>query len=186
MSRESLARRSLIILAALILLFEEWIWNAMLRATARLATHPWVLAAERRLAALEPIEALSAFVLPMLALLPFKLAAVYVLARGHIIAGALVLVLAKVVSTGLGARIYTVVRPQLQNIGWYARLEFRFMAWKRRMVAALRATPTWQSLQAHLAAWRAQRRGLLRLGWRRLVAVVRLMRRQRRTDQSRH
>lgn len=56
MSRESLARRSLIILAALILLFEEWIWNAMLRATARLATHPWVLAAERRLAALEPIE----------------------------------------------------------------------------------------------------------------------------------
>ncbi|CAH0445725.1 hypothetical protein LMG10661_01907 [Ralstonia syzygii subsp. syzygii] len=104
MSRESMARRSLIVLAALILLFEEWIWNAMLRATARLMAHPWIQAAERRLAELEPIEALCAFVLPMLALLPFKLAAIYVLARGHLLAGTAVLMLAKVVSTTLGAR----------------------------------------------------------------------------------
>lgn len=121
MSRESMARRSLIVLAALILLFEEWIWNAMLRATARLMAHPWIQAAERRLAELEPIEALCAFVLPMLALLPFKLAAIYVLARGHLLAGTAVLMLAKVVSTTLGARIYVAVRPQLQRIGWYAR-----------------------------------------------------------------
>ena len=76
MSRESLAKRSLIVAAALILLLEEWIWNVMQRATARLAAHPWVQAAERKLAQLEPIEALCAFALPMLALLPFKLAAV--------------------------------------------------------------------------------------------------------------
>ncbi len=179
MSRESLARRSLIVLAALILLFEEWIWNTMLRATARLVAHPWIQAAERRLAQLEPIEALCAFVLPMLILLPFKLAAIYVLARGHLLAGTVVLVLAKIVSTTLGARIYVVVRPQLQRIGWYARLESRFLAWKRRIVAALRATPTWQALQARLAAWRMQRHGMLRQGWRRLLAVLRLMRRHR-------
>ncbi|MGA4400026.1 hypothetical protein ACI2S1_10465 [Ralstonia nicotianae] len=179
MSREALARRSLIVLAALILLFEEWIWNAMLRATARLVAHPWVQAAERRMAELEPIEALCAFVLPMLALLPFKLAAVYMLARGHFLGGAAVLVLAKVVSTTLGARIYVVVRPQLQQISWYVRLESRFLDWKHRVVAALRATPTWQTLQARLAAWRVQRHGLLRQGWRRLVAVLRLMRRHR-------
>ncbi|AXW38294.1 hypothetical protein ACI2S3_07875 [Ralstonia nicotianae] len=179
MSREALARRSLIVLAALILLFEEWIWNAMLRATARLVAHPWVQAAERRMAELEPIEALCAFMLPMLALLPFKLAAVYMLARGHFLGGAAVLALAKVVSTTLGARIYVVVRPQLQQISWYVRLESRFLNWKHRVVAALRATPTWQALQARLAAWRVQRHGLLRQGWRRLVAVLRLMRRHR-------
>ncbi|BCL92056.1 hypothetical protein MAFF211479_17570 [Ralstonia solanacearum] len=179
MSREALARRSLIVLAALILLFEEWIWNAMLRATARLVAHPWVQAAERRMAELEPIEALCAFMLPMLALLPFKLAAVYMLARGHFLGGAAVLALAKVVSTTLGARIYVVVRPQLQQISWYVRLESRFLNWKHRVVAALRATPTWQTLQARLAAWRVQRHGLLRQGWRRLVAVLRLMRRHR-------
>ncbi|MFV8531451.1 hypothetical protein [Ralstonia pseudosolanacearum] len=179
MSREALARRSLIVLAALILLFEEWIWNAMLRATARLVAHPWVQAAERRMAELEPIEALCAFMLPMLALLPFKLAAVYMLARGHFLGGAAVLALAKVVSTTLGARIYVVVRPQLQQISWYVRLESRFLNWKHRVVAALRATPTWQTLQARLAAWRVQRHGLLRQGGRRLVAVLRLMRRHR-------
>lgn len=134
MSRASLARRSLIILAALILLFEEWIWNAMLRATARLVAHPWIQAAERRLAELEPVEALCAFVLPALIMLPFKFAAIYVLARGYFVTGTAVLVLAKVVSTTLGARIYVVVRPQLQQVGWYVRLESRFLAWKRRIV----------------------------------------------------
>lgn len=89
------------------------------------------------------------------------------------------LALAKVVSTTLGARIYVVVRPQLQQISWYVRLESRFLNWKHRVVAALRATPTWQTLQARLAAWRVQRHGLLRQGWRRLVAVLRLMRRHR-------
>jgi len=186
MSRESLAKRSLIVLAALILLFEEWIWNAMLRATARLATHPWVHAAERRLAALEPIEALCAFILPMLVLLPFKLAAVYVLARGKFIAGVLVLVMAKITSTALGARIYYVVRPQLHTIAWYPRWEAAFLAWKRRMVATLRATPTWQALQARLAVWRVHRRGLMRLAWRRLIAALRLLRRHRRPAEPRH
>lgn len=179
MSRESLARRSLIVLAALILLFEEWIWHAMLHATARIAAHPWVRAAERHLAQLEPVEALCAFILPILTLLPFKLAAVYVLARGHILAGTAVLVMAKIVSTTLGARIYVVVRPQLHRVAWYARWEARFLAWKHRVVTALRASPAWQALLARLAAWRALRRGLLRQGWRRLVAVLRLMRRHR-------
>lgn len=186
MSPKALAKRSLILLAALILLFEEWIWNVMLRATARLATHPWVQAAERRLAALEPIEALCAFILPMLVLLPFKLAAVYVLARGKFIAGTFVLVLAKVVSTALGARIYFTVRPQLHTIAWYTRWEIAFLAWKHRVVAALRATPTWQALQARITVWRTHRRGLVRLIWRRLTAALRLLRRHRRPAQTRH
>ena len=186
MSRESLLKRGLIFVAALILLFEEWIWNVMRRATARLAAHPWVQAAEQRLAALEPVEALCAFVLPMLALLPFKLAAVYVLARGHLIAGTLVLVAAKIVSTGLGVRIYSAVRPQLHTIAWYARWESAFLAWKQRMVAALQATPTWQALQVRIAVWRARRHGLARQIWRRLTAAVRLLRRHRRPAEPRH
>ena len=186
MSPQSFAKRSLIVVAALILLLEEWIWNAMLRATARLVRHPWVQAAERKLATLEPIEALCVFILPMLVLLPFKLAAFYVLARGKVIAGTLVLILAKVVSTALGARIYYVVRPQLHTIAWYLRWETAFLAWKRRMVAALRATPTWQALQARIALWRAHRHGLIRLAWRRHAAALRLLRRHRRRAEPRH
>jgi len=186
MSSESFAKRSLIVVAALILLFEEWIWNAMLRATARLARHPWVQVAERKLATLEPIEALCVFILPMLVLLPFKLAAFYVLARGKVIAGTLVLILAKMTSTALGARIYYVVRPQLHTIAWYARWETAFLAWKRRVVAALRATPTWQALQARIATWRAHRHGLIRLAWRRLIAALRLLRRHRRPTEHHH
>jgi hypothetical protein len=186
MSRESLAKRALITVAALILLFEEWIWNVMLRATARLAAHPWVKIVERRLALLEPVEALSVFILPMLVLLPFKLAAVYVLARGKFIAGTLVLILAKVVSTALGARIYYVVRPQLHTLAWYVRWESAFLAWKGRMVAALRATPAWQALQARLALWREHRHGLMHLAWRRLTAALRLLKKHRRSTQPRH
>ncbi|MGX0527509.1 hypothetical protein ACUXIW_003116 [Ralstonia pickettii] len=186
MSRESLAKRSLIVAAALFLLLEEWIWKAMQRATARLATHPWVQAAERKLAELEPIEALCAFALPMLALLPFKLAAVYVLARGHLFAGTLVLVAAKIVSTGLGVRIYSAVRPQLHTIAWYTRWESAFLAWKQRMLAALQATPTWQALQVRIAVWRARRHGTMQQVWRRLIAAVRLLRRHRRPADPRH
>lgn len=186
MSRESLAKRGLILIAALILLFEEWIWKVMLRLTARLSAHPLVQAAERRLAALQPIEALCAFALPMLALLPFKLAAIYVLARGHLIAGTLVLVLAKVVSTGLGVRIYCAVRPQLHTLAWYARWETAFLAWKRRMVTALKATPTWKMLQARLADLRMHRDGLVHQAWRRLTAALRLLRRHRLPIEPRH
>nr|WP_311528933.1 hypothetical protein [uncultured Ralstonia sp.] len=186
MSRESLVKRSLIVAAALILLFEEWIWHVMQRATARLAAHSWVQAAERKLAELEPIEALCAFALPMLALLPFKLAAVYVLARGHLIAGTLVLVTAKVVSTGLGVRIYSAVRPQLHTIAWYAHWESAFLAWKQRLVAALQATPTWQALQVRIGVWRARRHGLAQQIWRRLIAAMRLLRRHRRPTETRH
>lgn len=111
MPHESLAKRSLIVVATLFLLLEKWIRKAVRRVTARLMTHPWVQTAERKLAKLESIEALCAFILPMLALLPSKLAIIYMLVWDHLFAGMLILVAAKVVSMGLGVRIYSAARP---------------------------------------------------------------------------
>lgn len=155
----------LIYLAALYLLLEDWLWELGMRLMARLARWPPLRRLERWLAALGPAAALAVFVLPVLLLLPVKLLALFAMARGHPLAGLAVIVLAKVAGAAAVARLYTLTRPALLSIAWFARLQQRFLALKQRWIARLRASPAWRSARALAAAlgrWR--RRGRSRTG----------------------
>jgi hypothetical protein len=147
--------RAAVALAALLLLLEDWLWDWTLRLTERFAQHPLVRLAEARLAALPPMEALCAFALPLLALLPFKLAALYMIARGHLLTGALLLVAAKLPASALASHIYLATRPQLMSLGWFARLHDAFLGWKARLFAALETMPAWTRTRQWAAAVRA-------------------------------
>lgn len=137
-------RRLLGFPVALLILFEEWGWEPLQRAMARLGRLPPLAWAERRIAALPPWAALVVFVGPSLALLPVKLAALWLIGRGHAVAGLAVVLVAKGVGTAVVARLYTLTAPALMRLAWFARAHARFTVWKSGLLAWVRASWAWR------------------------------------------
>ena len=146
-----------LVLAALIL-FEEWGWEPLQALLARLARLPPLSWLEGWLARLPPYAALVVFAVPALALLPVKLAAVALAARGHPLQGLAIIVLAKLAGTAIVARLFELTQPALMRLAWFARLHARWLVWKRALLERVRATAAWRSARAW-ARWVRQRAG---------------------------
>ncbi len=167
MERKTLARRALeapfVVLAAIVVLFEDWLWDDLARLAAALFRLPVLRRVERLVARLPPYAALLLFGAPSLLLVPLKLAAVYFISRGQARLGVLTIIVAKVAGTALIARIFAVTRPALLRIGWFAALHARVVAFKERVHAAIESTAVWRVIHAQrlrlAAALRARRRG---------------------------
>ncbi|EHR69009.1 hypothetical protein BurJ1DRAFT_0110 [Burkholderiales bacterium JOSHI_001] len=129
---------------ALLILFEEWGWEPLQRLMATIARLPLLAVMERRIAALPPYAALAVFLLPSLALLPVKLAALWLIGQGHALLGAGVIVVAKLVGTALVARLFTLTRPALMQLAWFERAYGRFTAWKHELLLWVRGTFAWR------------------------------------------
>lgn len=144
---------------ALLILFEEWGWEPLQRALARIGRWPGFRWIEGRIRGLPPYAALLLFALPALALLPIKLLALWLIGQGRVLLGTLVIVLAKIIGTALVARLFTLTQPALMRLDWFARGYARWAAWKEALLAWARAS----------AVWRAARglRRRMRLRWRR-------------------
>lgn len=157
----------LVYLAALVLLLEEWCWNAGLRLCrlvarcfARVfARWPVLAALERRVRELPPYGALCAFLLPGLLLFPVKLLALWAIAKGHAASGVACFVAAKLGGAAVVARLYALTLPTLLAVGWFARCHGSFMRIKNRCIAYLRASSAYASTTRALRA--------ARLNWRR-------------------
>jgi hypothetical protein len=142
------------IVAALILLFEEWGWRPLSNLLARLARYPLWAKAELFIAGLPPYGALVALGIPSAVLIPAKLAGVYLLTTGHFITAAIVIFLAKIASTALIARIFLLTKPALMQIGWFARAYEIFVPWKDALFARVRASWAWR--YGRIVKWRAE------------------------------
>ena len=101
---------------ALFLLFEEWGWEPLAAAFAALGRLPVWRQLERLIVRLPPWAALLAFGVPMLALIPIKLLAVYLLGQGHLATGLGIIVLAKLAGTAFAARLFQLTQPALMQI----------------------------------------------------------------------
>ena len=130
-------------LIAVIVLFEEWGWEPLSQLIARLARlrlWAWI---ERGIRQLPPWAALLLFAAPMLALLPVKLAALYLFANGKPATGVTLLLAAKLLGTALLARLFQLTQPALMQLRWFARWYPRWKAWKDRLIAGVRRSPPW-------------------------------------------
>lgn len=146
---------------ALLLLFEEWGWEqlaALLAWVGRLPGLRWI---ERRIRALTPYKSLALFAIPLLALLPLKLLALYWLGQGRVLLGLGVIVAAKVGGTAITARLFMLTQPTLMRLPWFARLFTRWMAWKTRVLDTLRHSAAWQAATHWVTRVRTQVRGAL-------------------------
>jgi len=151
------------LLLALVILFEEWGWQPLQDLLARIARLPVLRQFEALVARLPPYAALVAFCLPGLALLPVKIGALWLLAQGQRTLGLALIVAAKIVGTAVVARLFTLTRPALMRLAWFARLHGRWAAWKEALLAWVRGSALWRALhawrlglRARVRAWRAR------------------------------
>jgi hypothetical protein len=142
------------VIAALILLFEEWGWRPLSNLLARLARYPLWAKAELLIAGLPPYGALVAFAIPSAVLIPAKLAGVYLLTTGHLFTAAVVIFLAKIASTALIARIFLLTKPALMQIGWFARGYEIFVPWKDALFTRIRESWVWR--YGRVVKWRVE------------------------------
>ena len=132
------------VLAALLVLFEEWGWRPLSQALAQLARFAPIASIERTIAGLPPYGALIVFALPTSLLLPLKLVAVWLLANEYFMTATLLFLGAKIVSTALIARVFILTKPALMQIAWFARVYNWFLPWKEALFAEIRASAVWR------------------------------------------
>jgi len=132
------------VIAALIVLFEEWGWRPLSALVARLAKYAPIAAIERGVARLPPYAALFAIAIPTTLLLPLKFVAVWLLANNHFASATLLFLGAKLASTALIARVFILTKPALMRIAWFAWLYDLFVPWKDALFAQIRASWAWR------------------------------------------
>lgn len=152
------------VVAALILLFEEWGWRPLSNLVARLARFPVWAKAELWIAGLPPYGALLALGVPSAILIPAKLLGVFLLATGHIVSATIVIVAAKLASTALIARVFLLTKPALMQIEWFARAYEIFVPWQEALFARIRASWVWR--YGRIVKWRVG--NYLRASWQQL------------------
>lgn len=149
-------RRIFFPLIAGLLLFEEWGWVPLAAAFARLAQLPLWAWLERKISRLPPAGALLAFGVPMLALLPVKLLALYLFGKGQTTLGLVLLLGAKIGGTALLAWLFQLTQPALMQLRWFARWYPRWKNWKDGVLVEVRGSAAWrmgQEIRREVKAW---------------------------------
>lgn len=168
-----------IILAAFLLWFWEWLWEPLERVMAKIGGLPVLRLAEAWISRAPRYLALVCFLIPGAVLLPFKLLGLYFLGHGAPLLGVGTFLAAKVVGTALVARIFALTKPQLMEIGWFARSYAVVVRFKNYVFDTLHQHPVYQRTRALLQELRrGVRGGLIAHSLRRWRAVYRLSRRR--------
>lgn len=136
-----LFRHALLSLAALVFLFEAWLWDILSAFWRWLAGFPVFQQAKnsmvRMVDRMPAHAALLLFAIPVGLLFPFKLAALWLLAQGKIVLGGIVFMLAKAAGMGSAAFLFELTRPKLMTIGWFVHLYelvMQLRGWAHRLV----------------------------------------------------
>ena len=151
----------------LLLLFEEWGWQPLARAFAALAGLPWWGQLEQRIIRLPPWASLLVFGVPVAALVPIKLLALYLFGRGHVALGLCMIVMVKLAGTAIAARLFQLTQPALMRMPWFARLYTPWKRWKDQLLDRARASRPWQ-LARRL---KSRIKVIGRMGWRQIKSV---------------
>jgi hypothetical protein len=117
---------------ALLFLLEAWLWTRLEPVVEWVVGFfPWRRLRERLAAAMEhlpPAAALVVFAVPVLLLVPFKLAGWWLLAQGQWLAAITVFVLAKLVGVGVTAFVFDATREKLLQMAWFRALYEKVLA----------------------------------------------------------
>ena len=157
--------RAIGLAAAAIFVFEAWVWDGVVRFGRRVVDLiPWRSlkdALARLVARLPAPVVLAIFIIPVIVILPFKLAALYLIAHGRFVLGAATFIAAKFAGVGVTAFLFDICRDKLLTMGWLRWLHdhvMSWLAWAHRVVAPYKA-----QLRALMAEARAAMRRRLGL-----------------------
>ena len=155
----------LALLGMIFVLFEEVLWaltGGLMRFLGRFAP---VARIEDRIRRLPPVLALPLFVLPWLIMLPVKLGALWLIAEGKIVHGAILFVGGEAFGVAFLARLYELCRPALHRWPWFVKVErvlLRWTQWAHDILYRLpfvRAARAWgERSWIEFRLWRAEAR----------------------------
>ncbi len=127
-------RRSLLFTLAIIFLIETWIWDSFASLGRWIATSipfaEFKAAIARAIDKMPPYAALLLFIIPAIAILPFKIGGLWLIAHGHFLAGGGVFLSAKVAGVGIAAFLFELTREKLMSMSWLARTYGTVMRWR--------------------------------------------------------
>lgn len=139
-------RRGFWFTVALIFLFESWLWDNVkewLRALGRTLgverIEPWLEGVVKKLS---PQMTLAVFAVPALTILPFKIAALSLIAHGHVMIGVIAIFVAKTLALGVTSFLFDMCRDKLLEMEWFARIYSLVLdarAWASALVAPYKA-----------------------------------------------
>lgn len=136
-------QEAIVLVVAVFVVFEEWGWEPLSRLVGRLAKLRFWADMESGISGLSPRASLVVLAMPWVILVPIKLLALWLLATGQIAIAVLAIVSGKVAGTAVVARLFTLTKPSLMQMGWFARLYARWDRIKKRILDQARATHTW-------------------------------------------
>ena len=149
----------LTLLMFVVIILEEAFWSLFEAVSGFFARFKLIRKLEDFVAARSPAICLALFLIPILMMLPFKFAGVWLIARGHTLQGLFVFVLAKATGTFLAARLLAITKNKLMTIRWFAYCFDKFIGWKDGVKNYIHATASYQAyrkmrdaLDARLAA----------------------------------
>ena len=142
----------LIVIAALLMWIEETLWLWTKRMTAVLERLAIVQSLEAAISRLSPMATVCVFFLPMLALFPLKIIAVYLVSRGYWLASVGLYLFAKIFGTAIVARLFVVCHPKLMTIAWFRRCFEWLRATRDWLYATVRQMPAYQVIKRSLQA----------------------------------
>jgi hypothetical protein len=162
-------KRWLLILLALVFLFEAWLWSHLAPIVAWIVARLPLKKLKEQIAAtiinLPPAATLIVFVIPFILLLPLKFLEFWLLAKREWLAAAVVLIFAKLLGLGVTAFIFDLTKPKLLQMPWFRWLYERVLAWLEWAHALV--DPIKQRIRARLRIFSPQRAGRTwKLFWR--------------------
>ena len=128
------------LLLFVIILIEEAFWSVFEALSGWFARFALVRKLEEFVAARHPAVCLALFLIPVLMMLPFKFAGVWLIANGHALQGLLMFLAAKACGTFLAARLFAITKDKLLSIAWFAYAYGKFSAWKEGVKDYIHAT----------------------------------------------
>ena len=149
----------LLVLAALLILFEDFVWDKVTALVAILARWRLVARLERWVLRRGRHATLALFAVPIACLIPIKLVAVYLIASGHVITGILVIVAAKLTGTAVSARLFVIAKPKLMTFETFVavyRRVLRFKDWAHGVLDRLQVRQAVHRIKAALRRVRAR------------------------------
>ncbi len=165
----------LYLIAAVVILLEDWLWDDLQRLAQFLGHLPVFHQIEALVGRLPPTGALAFFLVPTVFLFPVKLLALWFISGGHVLMGVLTMIGAKIVGTALVARIFKLTKPKLLQFTWFEKLYRHITNFKSLIYQRIKATAAYQrlhSVRVNLReSWRrfkTRRKSWLRRRWRAL------------------
>lgn len=175
-----------VLIAAIIILLEDWLWDDLARIAAAIGRLPVFHQIESFIVWLPPYPSLLLFGIPSLMLFPVKFASLYLIAHGKPVFGFLIAASAKIIGTALVARIFNLTKPKLLQIGWFAYVYEKFTAFKKRIYDAIKSTNIYKvvherhlRLKEALKVWKQNRKSVWRKRW---DAAIRFSRKSKQSE----